>query len=62
MALVRGIASTISGVAHRNLAQDMLIILEMNSVLTLIFHKVESMVIREERLHLLWQSRQGVNS
>ncbi len=49
------IALAISKVAQLNLAQDMLIISEMNSVLALIFHKVESTARREGRPYPLWQ-------
>ena len=46
---VRIIALAISKVAQSNLAQDMLIFSEMNSVLALLFHKVESTARREAR-------------
>ena len=59
---VRIIALAISKVAQSNLAQDMLILSGMNSVLVLTFHNAESTALREKRPYLLWQSRQGVNS
>jgi hypothetical protein len=58
---LRIIVLAISKVAQSNLAQDMLTISEMNSVLSLIFHKVEFPVRRAKRSYPLSQSRQGVN-
>jgi hypothetical protein len=58
---VKIIALAIFMVAQRNLAQDMLTFQAMNSVLALIFHKVEFPARREKRPYPLWQSRQGVN-